>query len=123
MPIYEYLCQSCHRRVSLFIKSISNPGTPACPRCGSEDLHRLLSRFSSPKSEEARLDSLADPGHLGDLDENDPKSMARWMKRMGKEFGDEMGDDFSDAVDEALEEETALGGPEEGNSGASSIDE
>jgi len=34
---------------------------------------------------------LSDPSKMGDVDENDPKSVARMMKRMGKEMGDEFG--------------------------------
>ena len=63
-----------------------------------------MSRFATVKSVEARLDSLADSGSFGDLDENDPASVARFMKKMGKEFGDDMGDDFESAVDEAMSE-------------------
>lgn len=59
-----------------------------------------MSRFAAPKSEEARLESLADPSNFGDLDENDPQSMARFMKKMGREIGE----DFGDELDEALEE-------------------
>ena len=66
-----------------------------------------MSRFATVKSEEARLESLADSGSLGDIDENDPASVARFMKKMGKEFGDEMGDDFESAVDEAMDEEAS----------------
>jgi hypothetical protein len=95
--------------VSLLIKSISNPGPIRCPRCGSEELTRLLSRFATPKSEDARLESLADPSRLGDLDENDPQSMARWMKRMGQEMGEDLGEDFESALDETMEEEAHLG--------------
>jgi hypothetical protein len=63
-----------------------------------------MSRFSTVKSEEARLDDLADASSFGDLDENDPGSVARFMKKMGKEFGDDLGDDFDSAVDEAMAE-------------------
>jgi hypothetical protein len=60
-----------------------------------------MSRFATIKSEDARLDALADPGSLGDVDESDPKSMARWMRRMGKELGEDVaGDDFDEMVDE-----------------------
>src|SRR5262249_50010806 len=101
MPIYEYECHDCRRRVSL-LRSISAVEPPACPRCGSTALTRLMSRFSTVKSEDARLESLAEGGGLGDLDENDPASVARFMKKMGKEFGEELGDDFDSAVDEAM---------------------
>ena len=63
-----------------------------------------MSRFATVKSEDARLESLADSSSFGDVDENDPGSVARFMKKMGKEFGDEMGDDFEAAVDEAMTE-------------------
>ena len=60
-----------------------------------------MSRFAAPKSEEARLESLADPSNFGDLDENDPQSMARWMKKMGREMGEDVGEDFEETLDEA----------------------
>ncbi len=63
-----------------------------------------MSRFATVKSEAARLDSLADSSSFGDLDENDPGSVARFMKKMGKEFGDDLGGDFDSAVDEAMSE-------------------
>jgi hypothetical protein len=63
-----------------------------------------MSRFATVKSEDARLESLADPAGLGDMDENDPASVARFMKKMGREMGDDLGDDFDEVVDEALSE-------------------
>jgi hypothetical protein len=60
-----------------------------------------MSRFATVKSEEARLDALAEPSNLSGLDENDPKSMARWMRKMGKELGEDLsGEDFDQMVDE-----------------------
>ena len=103
MPIYEYDCHDCRRRVSVLVRSVSSPA-PACPRCGGANLTRLMSRFATVKSEEARLESLASDGSFGDLDENDPASVARFMKKMGKELGDDLGDDFESAVDEAMAE-------------------
>jgi hypothetical protein len=65
-----------------------------------------MSRFATIRSEEDRLDSLADPSSLGDLNEEDPKSVARWMKKMGSEMGEDVGDDWDSTVEEAMEEET-----------------
>ena len=93
MPIYEYLCQACRRRSSILVLNANNPPAAACRHCGSGKVDRLLSRFAAPKSEEARLESLADPGNLGGLDENDPQSVARFMKKMGEEMGEDMGDE------------------------------
>jgi putative FmdB family regulatory protein len=122
MPIYEYECHDCRRRVSILIRSLSSPAAPACPRCGGASLTRLMSRFATVKSEEARLESLASDGSFGDLDENDPSSVARFMKKMGKELGDDLGEDFDSAVDEAMAEGDGDGAPESLEASGSSDD-
>ena len=104
MPIYEYDCRDCRRVVSVLVLRPSTAAEPRCPRCGGSALTRVMSRFATIKSEEARMESLADPGGLGDVDENDPASVARFMKKMGREMGDDLGDDFDQVVDEALHE-------------------
>jgi hypothetical protein len=50
-----------------------------------------MSRFAMGRSDEARMEALADPSNLSGLDENDPASVARWMKKMSREMGDEVG--------------------------------
>jgi putative FmdB family regulatory protein len=116
MPIYEYECADCRRRVSLLVRSFAAAASPVCPRCGGTRLTRVMSRFATVKSEDARLESLTDSASVGDLDENDPASVARFMKKMGREFGDDLGDDFESAVDEAMAEGEGEGGvPGEGS--------
>jgi hypothetical protein len=51
------------------------------------------------RSEDSRLEDLADPGNLAGLDENDPKSMARWMRKMSSEMGEDLGPEFDEVVD------------------------
>jgi putative FmdB family regulatory protein len=114
VPIYEYECQGCRRRMSVLVRSLAGHTSPRCTRCGSADMSRLMSRFATVKSEDARLESLADPTQYGDLDENDPKSVARFMKKMGQEMGEDLGDDLDAAMDEAMAEE---GGGGEGMGG------
>ena len=101
MPIYEYRCSKCRKRVSVLTLRVSEEVHPKCDKCGSKNLSRLMSRFATVKSEEARMDALADPSNFSGLNENDPKSMARWMRKMGKEMGDEFGGaEFDQMVDE-----------------------
>jgi len=101
MPIYEYRCLHCGRRVSLFMRSFAATADAQarCPSCQSEKLRRLVSRIAVLASEESRIENLADPGSLGDVDENDPRSVARWMRRMGQETGEELGPEFDEVVD------------------------
>jgi putative FmdB family regulatory protein len=99
VPIYEFRCTSCGLRQSVFFRSFDVSPNPSCRRCGSSDLRKLVSSFYAVKSEEARLESMADPGGFGDLDENDPRSVARWAKKMAKETGEDMGTEFDEMVD------------------------
>lgn len=101
MPIYEYACLDCRRRVSIFWRTFSEAesGTPRCPRCQGTRLRRLVSRVSVVRSEESRLDDLADPSNLPDLDENDPRSIARWMRKMSSELGEDLGPEFNEVID------------------------
>jgi putative FmdB family regulatory protein len=104
MPIYEYQCEECGSR-STFLVLKAEGFQPVCKKCGGANLTKLISRVAFLRSDEERMERLADPSRLGDLDENDPGSMARWMKRMGKEVGEDMGEDFDEMVEEAMEGE------------------
>ena len=105
MPIYEYQCNECGKISEFLLIKTDQTFIPQCKRCKSKKMTRVLSRVRVIRSEESRMESLADPSKWGGLDENDPKSMANWMKRMGKEMGEDMGEDVDQMVDEAMEEE------------------
>lgn len=104
MPIYEYECGDCRRVVSRLVLRPSADPNPTCPRCGGSALTRVLSRFATVKSEEARLDALAESADFADIDESDPASVARAMKRMERELGDELGEGLGDLAEEAMAE-------------------
>ena len=101
MPIYEYGCYDCRKRINVFFRSFSEVETKeaACPRCGGTNIKRLISKVAVLRSEESRLESLADPSSMAGLDENDPKSIARWMRKMSSEVGEDMGSEFDEVVD------------------------
>ncbi len=70
---------------------------------------------------------MADPDKWGDLDENDPKAMARMMRKMGGELGEDLGPEFNEVVDrleagenpEAIEKTLGEGGEGGGEGGPS----
>jgi putative FmdB family regulatory protein len=111
MPIYEYRCEKCGK-ISSHLVLNKDDFESHCKYCGSGSVTKLISRVNVRLSEETRLEKLADPTMMTGLDENDPKSMAKWMKKMGGLVGDDLGEDFDQMVDEAMEE--AAGGPESG---------
>jgi putative FmdB family regulatory protein len=127
MPIYEYRCHGCRRRVSVFFRSFNSTGAPVCPHCGSTDLTKLVSRFAVMKSEESRLEDLADPSNLGDLDENDPKSIARWARKMGQEMGEDLGPEYEEMIDRMeageMPDDEEMGGGDSLDAGSSSVDD
>lgn len=126
MPLYDYRCQDCHNRVSIQL-SYAEYGVKAvtCPVCGSPKLARLIGRVRIAKSEDRRMEDMSDPSFFGDVDENDPKSLAGAMKKMGSEMGEDLPPEFNEITDrlesgedpESIEKsmpELGAGGMEEG---------
>ena len=107
MPIYEYRCDDCGKISEFLLIKTDEPFLPQCKGCQSKKMTRVLSKVKVIRSEESRMESLADPSKWGGIDEKDPKSMANWVKKMGKELGEDMGEDVDQMVDEAMEEERA----------------
>lgn len=102
MPVYEYRCSACRRRSSTLFRTFASVATPSCPHCGAppEQMHKLMSRVAVLKSEEARLESLADPSMFADVDENDPRSVAKWARKLGEQLGDDVPGDYGEMVDQ-----------------------
>jgi putative FmdB family regulatory protein len=97
MPIYEYRCNACGKVVSVFQRSMNTAVAAACDGCRSNDLSRLISRFSFRRSIPDADDGF-DDAMMDDLDENDPQSVARWARRMGDQMGEDLGPEFDDMV-------------------------
>ena len=51
------------------------------------------------KSETGRVDGMADEAMLGNLDENDPRSIGRFMRQMSQQTGEDLGEEFGEVVD------------------------
>ncbi len=97
MPVYEYRCLTCRRKVSVLAKSVSAPAQAVCDRCGSRDLVRLVSTFAVGRSARGGDESTMDDALAG-VDESDPRSLARAVRRIGEETGEDMGPEFDEAV-------------------------
>lgn len=149
MPIYEYRCPKCGRLASFLVRSITSHKPPACPHCGAAKMSRALSRFAavSGRRRDAGSDTDAAAGPAGDMpgmgpaagapdlagmeqmlsgvDENDPRSMGRVMRKMAEQAGEpiegemeevvrrlEAGEDpekIGDRMGDALDDDTAGG--------------
>jgi putative FmdB family regulatory protein len=98
MPSYEYRCQDCRRKFEIFM-SYSEYGTKpvTCKYCKSEKVLRVINRVRIARSDESRLENMADPANLASLDE-DPKSLGRMMRQMSGQVGEDMGPEFDEVV-------------------------
>ena len=126
MPIYEYTCDACNRRASLFFRSLSSvEDNPECPHCGEQRLRRRMSRvwsrrsrdgdaFLEPSFEDGGVpfygDSPAYAGAAGDygdaaeeygmgeFGEEDVAAFARETRQMATMMGDPLDDDLDTAL-------------------------
>jgi putative FmdB family regulatory protein len=100
VPIYEFRCNACTRKVALSYPSVADyaSATPACTHCGSTDLTRLISRVRVARSEESRLESAADMGDFAGLDEDDPRALGRMMRKLSAETGEDMGPEVDEMI-------------------------
>jgi putative FmdB family regulatory protein len=98
MPSYQYRCLNCKKRFEIFM-SYSDYGTVPveCTHCGSQDVQRRIGRIRVARSEDSRLEDLADPSALAGL-EDDPKALGRMMRQMSSEMGEDMGPEFDEVI-------------------------
>ena len=98
MPIYEYRCNTCNRRSTHLVRSLSDTRERLCRHCDSKDLVRLMSTFAFHQSWDSGI-NIPSYETLSDFDEDDPASMAQWAEGMGQDMGDEFGGGFDDFDD------------------------
>jgi putative FmdB family regulatory protein len=103
MPIYEYRCADCRRKVSVFFRSFSAVTDPVCPRCGGTQLTRMMSRVAVHRGgnggnggDDFGGDDFG--GMLDGLDENDPRALARAMRQMSDEAGEPIEPEMEEAL-------------------------
>lgn len=99
MPNYEYRCLECKRRFEVYL-SYDEYGkqTVRCTNCNSEHVQRRVGRIRFARSEENRLEDLADPSNLAGL-EDDPKALAKMMRQMGSELDEDLGPEYNEVLD------------------------
>jgi putative FmdB family regulatory protein len=100
MPIYEYDCPDCRRRVSLFFRTFADADMDAavCPACQGTNLRRRISRVTVLRAEGSGLDSLADDSFMSGLEQEDPRAIAGMMRKMSDEMGEPLDPEMHEVV-------------------------
>jgi len=93
MPVYEYICNNCREKFATLIGVLASSKPPVCPECGGTDLDKLMSRFSSIKSDDFALDSLVDL-----VDPDDASSMRNLISEVKEELSGFPEDEFMKLV-------------------------
>lgn len=136
MPIYEFYCPDCNTIFNFFSVTPDTEARPACPKCKKDILRRKVSMFATLKhkgdEEPTPFDGMdeekmekAMEGLAGEMegmeDSEDPRAMARFMKKFSQATGMEMGpkmEDFMHRLEagedpESLESEMGDAGPDD----------
>jgi len=89
MPVYEYRCKNCRRKVSVLVKGFSGAGDVTCNFCGGKDLTRLFSTFATVRTDQDIYGDILDDSTLVNrMMHNDPTAMVEWSRRMGGTEGE-----------------------------------
>lgn len=100
MPTYDFICNSCNQRFDLFLTFAEYGKTPvSCAHCNSKDVRRRMTKVRIARSDDSRMDSMADDFSGFEGMENDPQAMGRMMRKMGKEMGEDLPAEFDEVVD------------------------
>ena len=96
MPIYEYRCEDCQHLNSVLVYSWSQDKERTCARCNGANLNRLISQFTMKRSWGESLNWAPSGETLRDVNEDDPRSVDRFMGRIKQEMGGQVTSDFEE---------------------------
>jgi len=100
MPTYDFICNNCNERFEVFLTFAEyGKKTVTCVHCKSKNVRRRMTKVRIAKSEDSRMESMADDFSGIEGLEDDPKAMGRMMRKMGKEMGEDLPPEFDDVVD------------------------
>jgi len=102
MPIYEYLCHNCKKKVGIFTRQTAIQRDPSCPVCGGTSLHRVISSFAVIKSTATVHEESGEPGPGMSADYyKDPRNIGRSLEKQFKNMNMEIPAEIQDSIDKA----------------------
>jgi len=98
---YDFRCKDCHHSFTVTIDSYQKVDQVdvQCPKCQSKDLSRLIRRVAIMASEDQHLERMSDMSRFGGFDEDDPRSMGRFMREMATEMGEPLDPEMGEVLD------------------------
>jgi len=104
MPIYEFICQNCHRRLSFLVRNSSAPFALKCSSCGNTNLSRAISGFAYHKPLKTVWEENGEPTmHPGEDYYKDPRNIGRWVGKKFQDMGHELPSQIQEKIQAARE--------------------
>lgn len=91
MPVYEYRCNSCRRRLSVFVRGFSASVSPVCEACGATEVTRLISKFTFQTVDKPAFPQGEDNEGF---EMSDPENMAKWAQEMTGKVDEDVAPEF-----------------------------
>ena len=106
MPIYEFFCAKCRRKISVFTRSVAETPQPKCSTCGNTELPRLVSTFAHHKSIATIHEESGEPTMFPNQDYyKDPRNIGRWTEKRFQDMGMELPGEIQQQIQAAREGE------------------
>ena len=104
MPIYEFVCQNCHRTLSFLVRDTSAPFAPECSFCGKASLSRAMSGFAYHKSLRTVWEDSGEPTmRPGEDYYRDPRNIGRWVEKRFQDMRQEVPSQIQEQIQAARE--------------------
>ncbi len=87
MPIYQFICTDCNKKIDILLRSVDFKVPPACPHCSSRNVEKVLSSFAYHQSEQKRRDVSGAPQKNAASGINDPRDIGRWTEEKLSNMG------------------------------------
>ncbi len=101
MPIYQYDCAGCGKRVDVLLRRVDPAAQPPCPQCGDLRLTRVMSAFARGRTARQRIEEIDQTAVAARLQHNNVGEFARWARRDGAQWDEELGTNYGELAERA----------------------
>ena len=112
MPVYEFYCADCHIVFNFLSRRVNVDKRPPCPKCRRPELERQVSLFAvsrgrkeetqegMPDIDEEKMETavMGLAGEMEGMDENNPRQMAHFLKRLKDVTGMNLGSGMEEVI-------------------------
>jgi hypothetical protein len=104
MPSHEFICSTCHKRMSFLVRDVSAPFAPKCSSCGNANLSCIVSGLACHNSLKTAWEDSDEPGTDTSADYyQDPRNLGRRAEKTFQQAGHELPSQIQEKIQAARE--------------------